>query len=286
MALFSRRRDQLATVVIVSDLHINSTVALSAPSILLDDGQEVVASKAQAWIRRCWLDFWAKVDKLPRPRYVVVNGEGVDGIHHGTTQLMCYREAEQVSHAVRVMRPIAEDADFLFWLRGTEAHSGKLGQWDEDIADRLGAVPDEDRNTASWWHLPLEVERATFDIMHHPQTFSRRPWTMDSAAARQASITWDEYHEIGEQPPDVVIRSHVHQFAKGWRDDTFCAFTPPWQLTTGFGRRLGTGRRVTPLGGLVFQCQDGCWRWPDGMKHPAILYRPSVSRRWVSPSKS
>ena len=131
MGLLGRKRDGPATVVVVSDLHINSTVALSAPSIMLDDGQEVRASDAQNWIRACWHDFWAKVDKLPRPRYVIVNGEGVDGIHHGTTQLMCYREAEQVDHAVRLMGSVAREADHLFWLRGTEAHSGALGQWDE-----------------------------------------------------------------------------------------------------------------------------------------------------------
>lgn len=276
----------MATVAIVSDLHINSTVALSAPSAFLDDGQEVLASEEQRWINRRWSDFWERIFNLPRPLYVVVNGDGVDGVHHGTTQLMCHLEAEQIDHAVRVMGPIRERADHLFWTRGTEAHSGPMGQWEELIARRLGAEPDEERGTFSWFHLTLEVGGVLFDVMHHPQTFAMRPWTLDSAAARQAAITWDEYHEGGEDPPDVIVRSHFHKFAKGWRQESFCAFTPSWQLTTAFGRRKGTGRHLFPIGGLAFVCEEGGWTWPKGQSHPAILYRPRTRTPWTSASSS
>jgi hypothetical protein len=238
-------------------------------------------SKAQRWIWRCWQDYWQYIDNLERSRlYVVINGDVIEGLHHNTTQLVSHNESTQLDMALRVLEPVAQLADHLFIVRGTEAHTGPSAQWEERIALDLGAARDTVGLTASWWHLPLEVEGVAFDIGHHPQTNSRRPWTMDQAAARQAAITWAEYHDMDQRPPDVVIRSHVHQYARGYRGDTFGVFCPPWQITTAFGRRLGTGRRIEPIGGLVFQCQDGGYTWSDKR------YRPRPRTAWTSAKTS
>jgi hypothetical protein len=269
-----------AVVAIAGDLHINSTVGLCPPTVALDDGGTFHASKAQRWIWRCWLDYWERVGKSDSPIYVVLNGDLVEGLHHRTTQLVTHNEETQLAMALQVLEPVARLADYLFIVRGTEAHTGPSAQWEEHLADDLSAVRDTVGLTASWWHLPLEVEGVTFDICHHPQTGSQRPWTLDQAAARQAAITWDEYQEMGQKPPDVVIRSHRHVFGRGYRDDTLSVFCPSWQITTAFGRRLGTGRRVQPIGGLVFQCQDGRYTWSDQR------YRPIPRKPWTSPKTS
>jgi len=270
-----------AVVAVVGDLHINSTVGLCPPKVQLDDGGTHLMSKAQRWIWRCWLDFWQYVDNLDRSAlYVVINGDIFEGLHHNTTQLVSHNENTQFDMAVRVLEPVARQADHLFIVRGTEAHTGPSAQWEERIADDLSAARDRVGLTASWWHLPLDVEGVLLDIGHHPQTSSRRPWTQDQAAARQAAITWAEYHDIGQEPPAVVVRSHVHQFARGYRGDTLGVFCPPWQITTAFGRRLGTGRRIEPIGGLIFQCQDGHYTWWDKR------YKPKPRPPWTSPKTS
>ena len=164
-----------AVVVIVSDLHVNSTVGLCPQRVALDDGGTYQQSKAQRWIYRCWLDFWQHVDNLPRSAlYVVLNGDLVEGLHHGTTQLVTHNEETQLGMALQLLEPVARLADYLFIVRGTEAHTGPSAFWEEHIAEDLSAVRDEVGLTASWWHLPLTVEGVTFDICHHPQTTSRR----------------------------------------------------------------------------------------------------------------
>jgi hypothetical protein len=42
-------------ILVISDTHINSTVALCKPSVQLDDGQEVKISRAQRWFWENWL---------------------------------------------------------------------------------------------------------------------------------------------------------------------------------------------------------------------------------------
>lgn len=273
-----------AIVVVVGDLHINSTVALIPPSVQLDDGGTHRQSRAQRWIYRCWQDFWQKVEALPRSAlYVVVNGDTVEGVHHATTQLVSTNLKDQFRMATELLEPVARASDALFMVRGTESHTGPASMWEELLAKDLGAVECKAGRTWSWWHLPLSVEGVKLDIAHHPQTHSRRPWTQDSAAARQASITAVEYWENDERPPDAVVRGHVHQWAKGTHKDTWGFFHPAWQLTTAYGTRLGAGRHIEPIGGLVFQCQNGRLSWPD--KWPAIRYSPRRTP-WTSPKPS
>jgi hypothetical protein len=254
--------DDLALYVQVNDTHINSTVAISPPRAKRDDGGWYYASPAQRWLLECWHDFWQKVQvrkrELDCPVYVIVAGDAVDINIHSQHQLIEYGEPNVIlDMAEEVYDPVLGVADYLFILRGTEAHTGPLGSLEEALARRLGGQRNRAMDTASWYHLAMEVAGTIGDFAHHPQTSSRRPWTADSAAARQAAITWSEYHEIGERPPDVVGRGHVHYWAKGYKDDTFAFFGPPWQLTTAFGYRLGGRRKIEKVGGVIIECRRG-----------------------------
>ena len=273
--------DKPDIVALVGDPHTNSTVALCPPRFQLDDGGTYSQSKAQRWIWRSWLDVWERVDSINKASLtVVVNGDLVEGNHHHTTQIITPNETTQERMAIAVFEPIAQRADHLFIIRGTPAHTGPAAHWEETIGKDLGAVPEVADKVYSWWHLPLKVRSTTFDIMHRPQTSSRRPWTKDAAASRQAAITWDEYQEAGSKPPDVVVRSHIHYFARGWSRDTFCLFLPPWQLSTSFGRSLGTGHRIEPVGGAVFSCSNESHTW-----YP-IRYKPRPAPVWTLPNPS
>ena len=149
-------------LVVISDIHANSTVAVCPPSINLDDGGSYKASKAQLWIWDKWLKFWSKVkeeskgyDKL----CVVLNGDLVDGDHHDTPQIITRNMETQSRIALAVIKPMLDlNPDAIYVIRGTESHVGKSGQWEEFIANDIGAVVDEQRGTSSWWHLKLRLK--------------------------------------------------------------------------------------------------------------------------------
>lgn len=249
-----------ALVVIVADLHINSTVGLCPPVVRLDDGDTHRHSRYQRALWRCWGEFWDLVQEKRRGRrlVVVLNGDLVDGDHHNTSQLVSRNLATQANMAAEILDPLSQLADELFIIRGTEVHTGPSSYWEEHLAEDLGAVRDARAGTASWWWLPLEVEGVRFDIAHHPGTSSRRPWTRGGAANRLAAWVLNDYAAVGERPPHVVIRSHNHVFEESGHNHAIRAvITPCWQLTTAFGHRIGGSGKLSDIGGLIFECRAG-----------------------------
>lgn len=269
-----------AIVAIVSDLHVNSTVALCPPTVTLDDGGTYKASKAQRWIWRQWLDYWDNVRALQagRPLYVILNGELADDLNHRSTQLVTKNPSDMMRMAVAALTPMLDLApDGIFVTRGTEAHAGPSGHLDEKIADDIGAIGPQHEATASWRELRAEFGGVPMSVQHHPEVgIGTREWTR--TAARLASHIWmiyvDKYirREV-EAVPAVAYRAHLHTPASASYNGTEVVLTPAWQLRTAFAHRIGAG--VMPVGGDVLIAEDGQYtrrelhyRWPMRQMEP------------------
>lgn len=258
-------------IAVVSDTHLNSTVALCPPRVYLDDGGIYRASKEQKSVWQAWNKFWQIIaeKKGGNKLYTIVNGDTIDINTHDGIQLISHNRNVIISLAVAVLQPIAEMSDALFIIRGTETHTGRAANIEETIARELGAEPlvkptidkktGEDKGGIySWWWLPLEVEGLLFDITHHPKTSGWRPWTRDAAAAREAAIIRNDYWERGDKPPDIALRGHVHYHAdSGKTKKPHVLITPSWSLTDAYGHRKGTGGSARPVGGLWLMCDNG-----------------------------
>jgi len=272
---------QTTLVVVVADLHTNSTIGLCTPSVDLDDGGTYTASKAQRdYLLRNWRRFWRDVAALRDAEragrvVVVVNGDAVDDNRHSKAQLITVNKSSIIALAARVLEPAREIADDLIVVRGTEAHSGQSGELEELVAREAGAQPDPVTGQFSHWFLLAEIEGVLFDVAHHPPTSGRRPWTKAPAAARAGAILRSQYLEEGVRVPDVAIRAHVHFYQPGPREPKpeFC-YCPPWQLCTSFGHRIGAGGRIEPVGGLVYVCREGAYQFH------ALRYPPGKVKPW------
>jgi hypothetical protein len=250
-------------VALYADTHPNSTIGVMPPYTELVDGGYYRAGKVQRWVWNRWNKFGDEVEsiraKLKAKLYVVSNGDGVDDPLHPTTRVVSEHKPTILSLASRVHERFAQMADHYFMVRGTNAHVGIDGCYEEALARDLGAEPDPKTGDSSWWSLYLEVEGVTFDITHHPQTSAHRPWTQHAAAARESAIVAAQYHEMGMKPPDVACRAHNHGLLRdsGMSTKPWTFLMRPWQLTTSYGHRLGVGQYVVPVGGLIFVCKDG-----------------------------
>jgi len=251
-------------------LYINSQRGLCPPTVNLDDGGQYVASRGQAETWQDWLQFWRIIwemkQRLGVPLYTVFDGDLMDVNRHDRLDPITPNLAIVLDIGLAIVEPVAEMSDHTFIVRGTEAHTGEHCALEEALARGLVrrglAEPDEVNGTASWSWLPLEVGGVTFDVTHHPQTFARRPWTVDAAPGRQGAIIRDEYYERGERPPDVAVRAHVHKWAPGPpRLPPQVFYLPPWKLVDSYNHRLGAGGAVEPVGGLWFLCRGGRYRW-------------------------
>ena len=256
--------DPTTLVVVVSDLHANSTVGLCPTGPFeLDDGGSYSPSPAQGWLWDRWLDFWAwiRTIKETQPQIgrtiVVVNGDAADLNVHSGLQLITAEDLDAVVEiTARALRPARECADFLFLTRGTTAHVGEAAHLEERVALALDAEPDGPRRT--WDVLPLIAGGVRFTFQHHPATSSGRPWTRGNAAARLAVMALYEYAGRGEPPPAVCVYSHNHVFEESGLTHQVRAFiSPAWQLATAHQHRRGYGDVLSDIGGMAFVCAGG-----------------------------
>jgi hypothetical protein len=237
---------------VVGDSHIGSTTALSLPKFVTDEGQEITASRAQEWLYANWLDYWEYVRGLAgirgkhrRNRLVVVHmGDVVDGIHHGSTQILPNLE-DQETMACEILRPLAAAADGgFFQIRGTEAHAGAGAQSEVRVSREIGA-------RACEWELDLCIDGVLQNFAHHGRA-GARPWT--SGASGQAGEIALERALAGEPIPRLVWRAHRHSVDDSGQRVPGCRVivTPAWQLKTAFAHKVAAGRR-SDIGGMVAQ---------------------------------
>ena len=255
-----KSKDTCLTVV-VSDTHINSTVGLLAPRVNLDDGGQYKSSKSQKWINNNFLSFCKDVEvekrRLGAPTVVIFNGDIADDNTHKTTQIITHNKADILRMTVDTLMPLVELADHIIVTRGTEAHVGPSASMDEMFAEDISASKSAE-NIYSWWEFRGKLGGVTFDVAHHPGTFSGMPHAAHGPAGRVASIVEHDYAISGKRPPDIAIRSHNHIFSdSGLTYETRAFITLPWQLTTSYGHRKGFSGRVMPIGGMYFICDNG-----------------------------
>lgn len=238
------------TVIVVSDLHINSTIGLLAPQVTLSDGQVVKQSREQAWIWSCFKDFLST--KKHGRVITVINGEIADNLHHKTTQLITNDLPSIIDMALVTLQPLVSVSEKIVVTKGTEAHSGLGSHLDEIIARELGAEKLKTNDSAHWW-AEFKVEGVKFDVAHHPRFGGGSYHTSHNTAGKLATDAMAYAAKFGKTAPDIAIRSHNHVFSDSGLNYPVRAFvTPPWQLSTHYAHRLGFGGKLMPIGGLYF----------------------------------
>lgn len=254
-------------LIVVSDLHCGCRLGLcpDAPQ-RLDGGTYHLPSAFQKQLWGLWREFWdVWVPEATKgePFDLVVNGDALDGTHHNSTT--------QISHNIEDQRRIAEAAlgpevarclangGTYYHIRGTEAHVGSSGEYEETLARTLGAKPNAEGQHARFdlWH---RVGGALVHCLHHIGT--------TGSAAHEASAVNAEYTAMlveaarwGHEPPDYVVRSHRHRSiavdmdtAKGYGASIV---TPCWQGLTPFTYRVPGARVSQPqFGGILIRDGD------------------------------
>ena len=268
-------------IAVVSDLHCNSTVGLCPrEGIQRDDGDYYMPSKAQIWQWERWEMYWAEVAQTVKDTGAllieVFNGDGVDGDHHGTRQIATRNMKTQHNIARGVLEvPLALDPHATFIIRGTGSHVGEQAENEEAIAEEIGAEPCPDvPGRFSTYERKIELCGKLFTFKHHGRT-GYRPWTKQSAIGLLAEDIWVRHMKAGERPPDVAIRSHVHQYAdSGPGTSTRAITTNPWQLKTMFGEMVAA-EAIPSIGGLIIKVgSDGT------IDVKSVKYQPTLPKVW------
>lgn len=250
----------------VTDTHPNSHVGLYAPpGIRTDNGWNVQPNVGQLALWKSYTDYWQEVDMLAKEYdcevWTVFGGDGTDDNKHSKHGLLSQNLADILEISIKTFEPAQAISKKLFYIRGTEAHTGGAGELEELAARQLGAEKDPETGRSSWYSLPLEVNNVLQLYAHHPPSNSTRPWTVGNGANRSAFMLAHDYYGTEDTPPQFAVYGHVHHYENsGDNHPTQVFFSPGWCLTDAFGHRIGFSGRLSPVGGLIFIIrEDGTW---------------------------
>jgi len=249
----------LKNIIVISDIHCGCGLALCPPKIKLDSGSTVKYSKLQEKIWWMWKSFWNEwVPMVTKgdPYIVVFNGDAIDGCHHNAKTQITQNLADQIKIAYEILAPVRENAERYFHLRGTESHVGQSGEFEEELADRLEAEPDELGNYARW-ELWMQMKKARIHFSHHIGSTGSSAYE-STAVFKEMVEAFNEAGRWDERPPDIVVRSHRHrQFETRIATNNgygISLVTPAWQLKTPLVHRIPQGRASTPqVGGYLIR---------------------------------
>lgn len=258
----------ITNVIIISDLHAGCRLGLCPEEgVKLDDGGRYMPSEIQVKVHTWWEEFWNEWVPIVcrgEPFIVVCNGDAMDGVHHGSVTQISHNLVDQKRCAYALLKPVIELCEGrYFHLRGTEAHGGKSGQMEEELAEQLGAIKDKDGKFARW-ELYLKVGEALVHITHHIGTCGSLAYE-SSAVQKELEQSFVEAARWGQEPVNVIVRSHRHRNietrvrARIRKRPTFATacVTAGWQLKTPFVYRIAGARQSLPqIGGTLIRYGD------------------------------
>lgn len=266
-----RNSTVIRNLVAVSDTHCGCRLGLFNPDapVRLDDGGYYRASEFQTQMWGLWREFWDEwVPTVTRgePYDILHNGDVIEGVHHHATTQVSQNIRDQKAIAVAALLPEVEKARAMggryFHIRGTAAHVGQSSIFEDEVAEALGAVPNDQGQYARYdlWKRVGTPEGPLVHALHHIGTTASAAHE-SSAVNAELSSMFVEAARWGRVPPDYIIRSHRHRSiavdintARGYGA---AMVTPAWQGKTPFTWKVPGGRVSEPqFGGVLIRQGD------------------------------
>ena len=241
-------KNPIETVIFIGDEHAGCRLGLCPiRGVTLDSGSRYKPNKVQ---RKIWRH-WNYIDKVWIPmvtkgqKYTLVNmGDAIDNKHHGSVTQFSHNRADHIKVAYELLAPWVEKADRFYMLRGTEAHSGKSGEFEELLAEKLGAIPDEHGRYARD-DLWMKIGPALGHFTHHVATVSS-PYTESTGILKELITAYTAAGKMGIRAPNLLGRAHRHACSEirlpGKYGYDIAFATSGWQAKGPFVWRMVRGR--------------------------------------------
>ena len=199
-------------VVKISDLHSGGTTSLF-PNIFWQFKTETNHTPTDTQ-----LELFAHFEKCARlisvlrkgKRLIVVhNGDAIDGVHHGTLQIVTRQKNEQIDIHVWLMKHFLKlckfkKGDKIYYTVGTEVHTDD----NEDlIGEKMGAEKDSDKYAFNELHLDVNGKEFWFA---HKGPSAGKGANQGNALYNFMRDLWLDCKTNNIRPPDDITFSHVH----------------------------------------------------------------------------
>lgn len=236
--------EKIRTVVVLSDIHAGSTVALLPPGFTTLEGQEIGQSPIQRWLWQCWEHCTRWLDEIvgADPHALVLNGDLIEGVHHGTKQVISPDTNDHVEAAIHILRPLAAKASRTFVVKGTECHTSNT---EIVIGKALKLEVDPETNLPAFDRLTLDVCGVRVVVRHHIPS-AVRPYLESSQFSIQMGSEIIEAVRNHEPAPRVLCCAHRHRFGQYSDGHSLTIVSPPWQMLTRHGHKVVSQARTKP----------------------------------------
>ena len=257
-------------LVVISDTHCGCRLGLLSPEgIAVDSGGRYLPSEFQVKMWALWREFWAVwVPEVTRGESfdLVHNGDAIDGVHHNSTTQISHNLIDQQAIAEAALAPVVkqcrDSGGTYYHIRGTEAHVGQSGEYEERLARTLGAKPNKHGQHARYdlWKRVGDARGPLVHLLHHIGTTSSAAHE-SSAVNAELTASYVEAARWNREPPDFIVRSHRHRSiavdmnsAKGY---AAAIVTPAWQGKTPYVWKIPGARLSEPqIGGVLIRQGD------------------------------
>jgi len=235
----SKKKRQLKKFILVySDTHIGSTVALWPDKFTSQSGHQVPQNALQEWLWECWLDMQERIAEMTKGHKLttVCLGDVIEGQHHRTTEIMTPELDDQISATIEIYQGLKDKLKptTSYFIRGTECHSKNI---EGLLGNLFGSPKDDFTQQGAFDHLKLDVDGCVCSFAHHTSCTSR-PYLEASAHSFTLGTEIMEAVRNGHTPPDVVCRAHRHRHGI-WKDgNCMSVVTGAWQALTRHGRKV------------------------------------------------
>lgn len=228
-------------MVIYSDIHVGSKVAVCSESPKIVDGQDYVPTKLQKALFKAWKET-PKYFLQKSPDVIVLNGECVDGINKRSFGSGSWSMDlnDQIRDFEKIIKHIPKPKHYVV-TRGSNYHVTTDGatNLDELVAEKIQATRYRTHGGSGYsdYEANIEINGKYFNFTHHVGFAEWQQYRTTSLARELVKLHFE--HEKRGFHTDIAVRSHVHYYVEV-RFKSTCGFTnPSWKLADSFMYRRG-----------------------------------------------
>ena len=229
------KASEIKQAVVLSDLHIGSTVGLWPEGFTSNEGVPVGQNDVQKWLYEKWhlTQEWIKQTTNGEPYALILNGDLVEGIVKKSLQVMTADTSDQVTACLQVLEHVITKAAKTYIVLGTETHT-------RNDEYRIGAVlkTERDPNTGMYAFTDLHLSiNGCYGVARHHIGTAGSPYLEAGGLGRAMNTEIMEAARSG-QIPRWFARAHRHRHGVVKDGNALMVVTGGWQLLTRFGHKV------------------------------------------------
>ncbi len=193
-------------VVAMSDMHSGSSKALFPRAFMQFEHTNYTPTKEQKRMYEHWIKCakYVAKNRVGKKIIIVHNGDAIDGIHHGTHQIVSHKWQDHVTIHLELMDEFLRevgfgDGDELHYVSGTESHTQ---DYEREIANDLSAGYHDE--------LKMKINGVKIWFTHHGGAPGKGTNVGDGYRNFLKTIYW-ECLQKNKEMPDIVVSSHYHR---------------------------------------------------------------------------